>query len=86
MTFAKRMTRGSLLFQSRLTQNAIQGAWGEVVVGFTRNGHATGFCGMLVLPMAPLHARQMPTMLTQQDQHIAHFHCSTIPGSVGVGM
>jgi hypothetical protein len=61
------MSRSSLLFQSRLAQDAVQGAWGEVVVGFTRNGDAPGFCGMLELPMAPLHGRQMPTMLFQQD-------------------
>lgn len=60
--------------QSRLLDNAFEGAWGEVVAGLTRNRNAPRLMGMLELPVATACSDKHPASQLQLIDHLANLH------------
>jgi len=50
-------------FPTGLLEDAVLGAWSDVIAWLARNGNPTGFAGMLELPVTPFRGYQIPTVL-----------------------
>jgi hypothetical protein len=49
--------------ESGLFQDAVQGAWGQVIARFARDRDTTWLGGMLELPVAPFGRHEMPAIV-----------------------
>jgi hypothetical protein len=66
--------------ESSLFEDAIQGAWSEIVAWFPGNGDASWSRVMLELAVAALRRDKTPTIVVQHPQYLADFHHASISG------
>ena len=79
---------GSLLLavsEARLLQDAHQSTPGQVVAARSGDCNETGFRGMFELPVTTPRAVENPSVVGEQSEDNAHFHCRQMAGDTYVG-
>src|SRR5689334_5872308 len=62
-----------------LFEDAVEGAWCDIVAGLSCNSNTTGFGEVLKLAVTSLCRDQIPTVIMKHPQHLTNFHRANIP-------